>query len=282
MRQHTFLGQRLLNALTFAHWQQAPYSTPTEALRVRTTDGIELGATLFARGYPDVVIICHGFASTQRSLGIVWLAEMLAGWRDVLTFDWRGYRRSGGRSSLGGDEALDLLAMLTHAREQGYRRVGLIGESMGGLIVLATLGAAASTNAEAALPAAYPDRIATLGAPADYMLTCTPRPQMVRYLTPHPRLRPLSHLMGFRMGSPHVPQPLDVVGHIPRPLLFVHGDRDGIVPVHNAYLLHQHAPHATLRIYPETGHGVEAMRVRLPQMLLKDLRNHFDAQDNGR
>jgi pimeloyl-ACP methyl ester carboxylesterase len=245
---------------------------------VRTADGIELGATLFARGCPDVVIICHGFASTQRSLGMVWLAEMLAGWRDVLAFDWRGYRGSGGRSSLGGDEALDLFAMLNYARERGYRRVGLIGESMGGLIVLATLGAAASTHADTAIPAAYPDRIATLGAPADYMLTCTPRPQMVRYLAPHPRLRPISHLMGFRMGDARVPLPLNVVGHIAQPLLLVHGDRDGIVPVHSAYLLRQHAPHATLRIYSGVGHGIEAMRLQLPQMLLKDLRNHFDAQ----
>jgi pimeloyl-ACP methyl ester carboxylesterase len=278
MPQHTFTAQRLLNALTFAHWQQAPYSVPVEMLCVRTSDGIELGATLFARGCPDVVIICHGFASTQRSLGIVWLAESLAGWRDVLTFDWRGYRRSTGYASLGGDEALDLFAMLAYARERGYRRVGLVGESMGGLIVLATLGAAASTSAEASLSAVYPDRIATLGAPADYMLTCTPRPQMVRYLAPHPRLRPLSHLMGFRMGQVNVPVPLDVAGNIHQPLLLAHGDRDGIVPVHSAYLLHQHIPQATLRIYPEVGHGIEAMRLKLPQMLLKDLRSHFDAQ----
>jgi pimeloyl-ACP methyl ester carboxylesterase len=278
MCQHPFATQRLLNALTFAHWQQAPYSVPTEARYVRTSDGIELGATLFARGCADVIIICHGFASTQRSLGIVWLAEMLAGWYDVLTFDWRGYRHSSGRASLGGDEALDLLAMLAYVREQGYRRIGVIGESMGGLIVLAALGAAARTSAHMALPAIYPDRVATLGAPADYMLTCTPRPQMVRYLVPYPWLRPLSHLMGFRMGQARMPLPLDVVGHIPRPLLLVHGDRDGIVPVHSAYLLQQHAPQATLRIYPEVGHGIEAMRVQLPQMLLKDLRSHFDAQ----
>jgi pimeloyl-ACP methyl ester carboxylesterase len=110
------------------------------------------------------------------------------------------------------------------------------------------------------------------------MLTCTPRPQMVRYLAPHPRLRPISHLMGFRMGDARVPLPLNVVGHIAQPLLLVHGDRDGIVPVHSAYLLRQHAPHATLRIYSGVGHGIEAMRLQLPQMLLKDLRNHFDAQ----
>jgi pimeloyl-ACP methyl ester carboxylesterase len=269
--------QRLKAALTLAYLQRVPYSVPTQQVTIRTSDGVALGGTLLARQRPHLLIICHGFGSTQRSLGIVWLAEMLAGPWDVLTFDWRGYGRSGGAASLGGDEAHDLHAVLAYGRAQGYRRIGVIGESMGALITLATLGAAASTYDPDDPAAPYPERIAVLGAPADYALTGVPRPQLVRYLAPHAWARPFAPLMGFRMGVPNIPRPLDVVGNIRVPLLMLHGERDGIVPVRNAYLLHDKNPAATLRIYPGVGHGIEAMRVWAPQVLMRDLQAHFAA-----
>jgi hypothetical protein len=267
--------QRLKAALSLAYLQRTPYSVPVQHITIRTDDGVALGGTLLARQRPHLLIVCHGFASTQRSLGIVWLAEMLADDWDVLTFDWRGYGMSEGQASLGGDEARDLHAALAYGRAHGYRHIGVIGESMGALITLATLGAAAPSYEPGDPAAPYPERIAVLGAPADYALTGAPRPQMVRYLAPQAWARPLSSLMGFRMGEPKIPRPLDVVGNIRVPLLMIHGERDGIVPVRNAYLLHDQNPAATLRIYPGVGHGIEAMRVWAPQVLMRDLRAHF-------
>lgn len=268
----SYAHQRLRNALTFAHWQRAPYSEPVRRVRISTTDGVELAGTLLSRGHPNLIIVCHGFASTQRSLGIVWLAESLVEWWDVLTFNWRGYGESGGRASLGGDEAHDLMAALSYGRAQNYRAVGVIGESMGGFITLATLGAHADAT-QNGLP--YPDRIATLGAPADLLKTGFPRPQMVRHLAPRPWLRPASQLMGYRSGPPRIPDLLGVVGNIRIPLMMLHGERDTIVPVRNAYRIHERNPAADLRIYPRVGHGVEAMRLQLPQRLRADLREHF-------
>lgn len=274
-----YLHRRLLAGLTFAHWQRAPYSQPVQRLRIPAADGVEIGATLLSQGQPDLLIIAHGFASTQRSLGIVWLAEALLDRYDTLTFDWRGYRQSGGRATLGEDETMDLEAVLAQARTLGYHRVGLIGESMGGLLVLSILGAQAlhSTQTASSLPAWYPDRIATTGAPASYLLTGPPRPQMVRYLAPRPWLRPAARLMGFRMGAFKQVQSVDFIAGIPVPLLLIHGDQDDIVPVQSAYLLHERAPHTTVRIYPGVKHGIEAMRLQVPTMLKQDLIAHFEA-----
>jgi hypothetical protein len=274
---HEYNLQRLKAALSLAFLQRVPYTSPVQSVTIRTSDGVDLGGTLLAPQRPLLLIICHGFASTQRSLGIVWLAEALAGPWSVLTFDWRGYGLSGGNASLGGDEARDLHAVLAYGRAQGYRHIGVIAESMGALISLAALGAAASSYDPDDSAAPYPERIAVLGAPADYALTGAPRPQLVRYLAPHAWARPLAPLMGFRMGAPNIPRPLDVVGNIRVPLLLIHGDRDSIVPVRNAYLLHDQNPAATLRIYPGVGHGVEAMRVQAPQAMLGDLHAHFAA-----
>ncbi len=249
-----------------AHLQRAPYSSPVERLTVMTADEVSIAATLLGGGRERLVIIGHGFGATQQASSIVWLAEALAGQYDVLTFDWRGYGGSSGLASLGGTEALDLTAVLVAARARGYKRIAMVGESMGGLITLATLGAAA-----AAPDFPMPDAIATVSAPADYAYTAGPRPHLVRYVAAGSWMRPLAPLLGFRLGEVQLPRPLDVVERISVPLLLVHGDHDGTVPVRNAYLLSERQPAAHLRIYPGVDHAIVAMRDRSPQVFLNDL-----------
>ncbi len=249
-----------------AHLQRAPHSGATEDLALLTADEVPIAATLLRRGNGAVVIICHGFGASRQATSIVWLAEALAGPYDVLTFDWRGYGGSGGLASFGGAEALDLAAVLTLARELGYGRVAVVAESMGGLIALATLGAAAG---DPAFP--MPDAVAAVSAPADYELTAGLRPQLVKYVAPVSWLRPVAPLLGFRLGEVRLPRPLDVVERITAPLLIVHGDRDGTVPVRNAYLLNERRPAATLRIYPGVDHAIIGMRARSPRVFLADL-----------
>lgn len=249
-----------------AHLQRAPYSGAAEALELTTADEVTIAATLLRRGRDRLVIVCHGFGATQRASSIVWLAEALAGPYDVLTFDWRGYGGSGGLASLGGAEALDLTAVLAGARAMGYGRIAVVAESMGGLITLATLGAAAD---DPAFP--MPDAVAAVSAPADYALTAGPRPHLVNYASSAAWIRPLAPLLGFRLGEVQLPRPLDVVDRIAVPLLLVHGDRDNTVPVRNAYLLNERQPAAMLRIYPGVDHAIVGMRERSPRVFLQDL-----------
>lgn len=278
MQRDTYLFERLKAIIIPPYWQCTPYSGPVEFVHIPTGDGIALGAALLSRSRPDVLIICHGVCSNQRSLAVLWLAEALVGPWDVLTFNWRGYITSGGRASFGGDEAHDLCAVLKWARIQGYRRVGVIGDSMGGLISLATLGDMARRKPqEPDLQVIYPDRIATLAAPAEYRLTGWPRPFLMRFVAPFAWARPIASLLGFRLGPLKMGRPLDVVGHIDVPLLLTHGTNDGIVPVENVFHLQRRAPHARVRIYEGVEHGVDAMRLQIPQVLLNDLRAHFSA-----
>jgi uncharacterized protein len=261
-----YARRRLVAALTpVSHLQQVPYSVPAMPFRVVTTDAVTIKGTLLARGRRSAVVVCHGFGSTHRSVPMVWLAEALYEDWDVLAFDWRGYGRSGGLSSMGGIEALDLQAVVNFARAQGYAQVGVVGESMGGLILLAAQG----------LNPGLADAITTISAPADYALVGWPRPQLVRHVAPRKTLRPVARLLGFRLGALALPQPLDVVGDIAAPLLLIHGDTDRTVPVANAYALHRQAPQAHLRIYAGIGHAVGPMRALAPQRLLNDLRAHF-------
>ncbi|MCU0493836.1 MAG: alpha/beta hydrolase [Chloroflexaceae bacterium] len=271
MLANSYTTRRLLTTLTpLAHLQRAPYCGPVQSLAIPTSDGVSLDGVLLSRQRPDLLIISHGFASSQRSRGIVWLAEQLADRWDVLTFDWRGYGSSGGHATFGGDEALDFAAVLAYAREANYRSVGVIAESMGGLITLAALGAAAAD-------ATLPDRVATVGAPVDYGLTAGLRPHLIRHVAPKPWVRRFAPLLGFRMGPVNPPRPLDVVRNIRLPLMVIHGDQDTTVPVANAHHLREQVPHADLRIYEGVDHGVDTMRLQAPQRFLADLREHFSA-----
>ena len=54
-------------------------------------------------------------------------------------------------------------------------------------------------------------------------------------------------------------------------MLIVHGDRDTIVPVRNAYLLGAQQPNATMRIYPDVDHAIPAMRLQNARVFLRDL-----------
>jgi pimeloyl-ACP methyl ester carboxylesterase len=48
---------------------------------------------------------------------------------------------------------------------------------------------------------------------------------------------------------------LNRLAAITQPVLVANGDNDRMVPTENTYLLAQHLPNATLRIYPDAGHG---------------------------
>jgi pimeloyl-ACP methyl ester carboxylesterase len=54
-----------------------------------------------------------------------------------------------------------------------------------------------------------------------------------------------------------VPDPtrLNRLAAITQPVLVANGDNDRMVPTENTHLLAQHLPNATLRIYPDAGHG---------------------------
>ena len=82
------------------------------------------------------IVIAHGFTMTwQRPM--VWkLVQGFNRTAGVVTFDFRGHGRSGGLSTLGDKEIHDLDVAVRYARELGYRRVALVGFSMGASVAL--------------------------------------------------------------------------------------------------------------------------------------------------
>jgi predicted alpha/beta-fold hydrolase len=83
-----------------------------------------------------VVIVAHGFTGSVDRPAVRRVAEVFSRGAAVVTFSFRGHGASGGRSTVGDREVLDLAAAVAWARSFGHRRATTVGFSMGGSVVL--------------------------------------------------------------------------------------------------------------------------------------------------
>lgn len=112
---------------------------------VTTRDCVRLAATYLpgpsTGGRPSpAAVVAHGFLGHRHKPAYALLAEALACRVAVLTVDLRGHGGSGGRSTLGALEILDLAAGAAWLRGRGHPWVCGIGASMGGTAVLRAAG----------------------------------------------------------------------------------------------------------------------------------------------
>lgn len=82
------------------------------------------------------MVLAHGFTGSVDRPAVLRAAEVFAQRAAVITFSFRGHGRSGGRSTVGDREVLDLAAAVSWARSLGHRRIVTVGFSMGGSVVL--------------------------------------------------------------------------------------------------------------------------------------------------
>ncbi|MEV8060292.1 alpha/beta fold hydrolase [Streptomyces antimycoticus] len=83
-----------------------------------------------------VLVVGHGFTGALERPALRRVASVFRQRTAVITFSFRGHGRSGGRSTVGDREVLDLAAAVRWARRLGHRRVATVGFSMGGSVVI--------------------------------------------------------------------------------------------------------------------------------------------------
>ncbi|MEU9170934.1 alpha/beta fold hydrolase [Streptomyces sp. NPDC048420] len=209
-----------------------------------------------------VFVIAHGFTGDVDRPHVRRVAEAFARYGAVVTFSFRGHGASGGRSTVGDREVLDLAAAVAWARELGHTRVATVGFSMGGSVVLRH--AALYRQEHAGRTQAHSDAVVSVSAPARWYYRGTAPMRRVHWLITRPEGR-LVGRYGFRTRIHHRdwdPVPLSPVEAVPKiaptPLLIVHGDRDGYFPLDHPRMLAQAAgDHADLWIEP-MGHAEHA------------------------
>ncbi|MCS0638803.1 alpha/beta hydrolase [Streptomyces sp. LP05-1] len=231
----------------------APGDGSDDRSRFRSGDGSGRGS-----GRPDTaVVLAHGFTGSVDRPAVRRAAGVFGRYAAVVTFSFRGHGRSGGRSTVGDREVLDLAAAVGWARELGHARVVTVGFSMGGSVALR----------HAALhrddPATRTDAVVAVSAPARWYYRGTAPMRRLHWVV----TRPAGRLVG-RWGlrtriQPYDwdPVPLPPVRAVPLiapvPLLVVHGDRDPYFPLDHPRSLAAAGP-AELWVEPGMGHAENA------------------------
>ncbi|MGY0068252.1 alpha/beta hydrolase [Streptomyces sp. QTS137] len=220
-----------------------------------------------------VFVIAHGFTGNADRPHVRRVARVFARYGAVVTFSFRGHGASGGRSTVGDREVLDLAAAVSWARELGHARVATVGFSMGGSVVLrhAALGGETERAGEgdgglfAGAGAGGPDAVVSVSGPARWFYRGTAPMRRLHWLVTRPSGR-LVGRYGLRTRIHHRdwdPVPLSPVEAVPRiaptPLLVVHGDRDGYFPLDHPRMLAAAAgEHGELWVEPGMGHAENA------------------------
>jgi pimeloyl-ACP methyl ester carboxylesterase len=236
---------------------------------LRTDDGVAIDAVYEpgaagrdASGSPagsPVFVVAHGFTGDADRPHVRRVAAAFARYGAVVTFSFRGHGASGGRSTVGDREVLDLAAAVRWARGLGHTRVATVGFSMGGSVVLRHAALHGREHG------GRTDAVVSVSAPARWYYRGTAPMRRLHWLVTRPAGR-LVGRYGFRTRIHHRdwdPVPLSPVeavpGIAPTPLLVVHGDRDGYFPLDHPRMLADAAgDHGELWLEPGMGHAENA------------------------
>jgi pimeloyl-ACP methyl ester carboxylesterase len=117
---------------------------PTSTAWLATDDGVRISAAHWAPSLPDgpttdsrcAYVLGHGFTGSWETHSLQRAAGWFAQHGGVVAVSFRGHGRSGGRSTVGDQEVLDLQEAVRWARHLGYERIVTVGFSMGASIVV--------------------------------------------------------------------------------------------------------------------------------------------------
>ncbi|MFE0422231.1 alpha/beta hydrolase [Streptomyces sp. NPDC058953] len=276
-----------------------PVTSGVRRALLRTSDGVRIEAIYQPRRRPDperegpgggrrdgpigrgegpggepsrtpAIVVAHGFTGSADRPAVRRVASAFAAHAAVVTFSFRGHGRSGGRSTVGDREVLDVAAAVEWARALGHSRVATAGFSMGGSVVLRH--AALYSAVRGGRMEARTDAVAAVSAPARWHYRGTPPMRRVHWVISRPLGRSFGRYglrtrIHDREWDPVPLSPVEAVPLIaPTPLLIVHGDRDPYFPVDHPRMLAAAGP-SELWLEPGMGHAENAA----PDALLERL-----------
>lgn len=225
-----------------------------EPVRLSTADNI----CLVARYYEGVssgpiYILGHGFTGSASQPRVIQIAEQLnRRGGSVLALSFRGHGASGGLSTVGVYETLDVEAALRWVRaRRPDAPVITIGFSMGASVVIRHAGLGGQADAVVAISG--PGRWYERGTRSMRRVHFGVETRLGRFV--------LDHAFKTRIGGGWdvLPaSPVELASAVSAPLLVVHGDADTYFGLEHGRMLATAAPDAELWIEAGMGHAENA------------------------
>jgi fermentation-respiration switch protein FrsA (DUF1100 family) len=198
----------------------------------------------------QVIIMLHGAESNRtdpdiNAMGIA--VKLVASGYNVLMFDFRGHGESEGeRLSAGYHEIKDLWGAVDFVQERGFEKIGVLGFSMGAATAL--MGAAEEPDIDCVIA---DSSFADMGGIMEREFTNRTR-------FPGYFITPVLFMIKIMYGVDFTEvKPVEYVPKIaPRPILFIHGEKDDFVPLEHARRLYEASqnPADALWIVPGAEH----------------------------
>ncbi len=111
------------------------YNKP-KGQKVITKDNINIAINYYANGFDEVVIIAPGWCMTKDSNAFLQISEMFCSKYDVITLDFRGHGKSGGWFTFTSKEIMDLDCVVKFAQNKNYKKIYLVGFSLGAAVTV--------------------------------------------------------------------------------------------------------------------------------------------------
>lgn len=198
-------------------------------LTLLTEDNVTISVSHFLYGRSNVCILAHGFMGNKQRPYIKELSQRLSKWWDIITFDFRGHGDSLGVYN-GQTEFYDVKAVVDYARDREYKKIVLVGFSLGGIEGI--YYAAKFHDIDALITVSTPADAEIIKSTAKWLFWLLSN-QLGRTV-----LQPLVRLD----NSPEFPKPVTVVEQVsPIPLLVIQGAKDSFVDIEQAEMLYQQA-----------------------------------------
>jgi fermentation-respiration switch protein FrsA (DUF1100 family) len=202
---------------------------PHSEINFTSSDGVKLHGWFFKtqKSSLGTILFIHGNAEniSTHVNGVLWLVN--EGY-DIFAFDYRGYGKSQGKTTLDGVHldsmaALELIMSLPDANKD---RIFVLGQSIGGAIAVYTV--ANFTHKERI------KGIIIESAFSDYRRIA--REKMAGILLTWPFQYPFS----LFFNNKYSPEK-QIKSISPVPILIIHGDQDSVVPAHHSSILYKEA-----------------------------------------
>ncbi|MBN1689216.1 MAG: alpha/beta fold hydrolase [Candidatus Omnitrophica bacterium] len=232
-----------------------------------TVDHQKISFLHFRNGCQAVIMIAHGYYNSKQCAILQQLAQALGGEYDIFMFDFRGHGKSNGVFTWTSREGNDLRAVLDFIAPQ-YSKKGLIAFSMGASISINVL--AHDQRVDSFICISAPSDMSKI----DYRFWSLDWKGDVAYTLLNPRGRTGK---GVRPGPFWLAKerPIDNVGKISIPILFIHGSRDWVIGPWHSEALYQKAGGMRKIIFFRNGPHAEYLMRDYPERFVAEVKNWF-------
>jgi pimeloyl-ACP methyl ester carboxylesterase len=227
----------------------------------------KIAYTYFNAGHKNVVIIAHGFYNSKDAIILQNLAKSLLDDYDVFMFDFSGHGKSSGLYTWTSHEDKDLKTALDFLKNK-YTKKGLIAFSLGGSVSINILSKYQLTDSLICIsvPSEFNKidyQFWKLDWKGDLIYTLFTREGRIG--------------RGFRPGPFWLKKekPLDNVGKIKIPILYIHGEKDWVVKPWHSKVLYEKTNSRKKLVYIKNGTHAEYLIRDNPKELIGLIKEWF-------